>query len=57
LHGSPSPEEQDDGTLLANATDDIREIISLRGTFEDKYMLVQYIHFQGRGFAKMPGGT
>jgi hypothetical protein len=57
LHGGPSPEEQDDGTLLASGTDDIREIISLRGAFEDKYMLVQYIHFQGRVFAKMPGST
>ncbi|KWZ90130.1 hypothetical protein HMPREF3212_02631 [Citrobacter freundii] len=36
LHGGPSPEEQDDGTLLANATDDIREITPLRGVFEDK---------------------
>ncbi|KEL79794.1 hypothetical protein AB07_2399 [Citrobacter freundii] len=57
MHGGPSPEEQDDGTLLASGTDDIREIISLRGAFEDKYMLVQYIHFQGRVFAKMPGST
>ena len=55
LHGDPSQEEQDDGTLLASGAHNIWELFYLRGGLADKYMLLQCIYFQGMAFAKMPG--
>ena len=57
FHGAPSPEKQDDGTLLANRAHNIRELFYLRGALADNYMLLQCIRFQGMVFAKMPGGA
>ncbi|CEJ64682.1 hypothetical protein [Citrobacter pasteurii] len=45
MHGDPSQEEQDDGTLLASGAHNIRELFYLRGVLTDKYILLQCIHF------------